>query len=68
VDSVVVVLVDLLADKTPQVHLIQNTHVIEKLPANAADPSFGNAFLPWTPKGRSLRLDSNLLDRLSDPF
>ena len=37
VDSVGVVVVDILAEKTPQVLLVQNDHVIEKLPANAAD-------------------------------
>jgi len=51
-----------------QVSLIQDDHMIEKLTASASDPSFGNPVLPWTPKGRSTRLDSDILDRLSDPF
>jgi hypothetical protein len=42
--------------------------VIQQLSASAADPPLGNPILPWTPKGRSLRLDSKILDRLTDPF
>ncbi len=47
--------------------LVQDDHVIQQLPAGAADPSFGDSVLPWTPKGRSPRLDSKILDRLGDP-
>ncbi len=48
--------------------LVQDDHVIQQLPAGAADRSFGDSVLPWTPKARSPRLDSNLPDRLGDPF
>jgi len=47
--------------------LVQGDHVVQQLPASAADPSFRNSFLPCTSKGRPPRLDSNLLDQLSDP-
>jgi hypothetical protein len=68
VDSVFVVVVDVFAQQVMQVPLVHDDHVIEKLPASASDPSLGNPILPWTPKGRSLRFYSNVLDRLSDPF
>ena len=38
VDSVGVVVVDVLAKKLPKMVLIQDDHVIEQLPASAADP------------------------------
>jgi hypothetical protein len=68
VDSVGVVVVDVLAEKLPKVVLVQDDHVIQQLSASAADPSLGNPILPRAPKGRSLRLDSKILDRLSDAF
>ncbi len=68
VDSVSVVVVDVLAEKLSKVVLVQDDHVIQQLSASAADPPLGNPILPWTPKGRSLRLDSKILDQLSDPF
>jgi hypothetical protein len=67
-DSVFVVVVDVFAQQVMQVPLVHDDHVIEKLPASASDPSLRNPILPWTPKGRSARLDSNILDRLCDPF
>jgi hypothetical protein len=68
VDSVFVVIIDVFAQQVMQVPLVHNDHVIEKLPASTTDPSFGNPILPLTSIGRSLRLDSNILDRLSDPL
>ena len=67
VDSVFVVIVDVFAQQVMQVPLVHNDHVIEKLPASTTDPSFGNPILPRTSIGRSLRLDSYILDRLCDP-
>jgi len=68
VNSVGVVVVDIFAQQTMQVPFVHYDHVIQHLSANTADPSFGNPILPWTPKGRSSRLDSNILDRLGDSF
>jgi hypothetical protein len=68
VDSVFVVVVDVFAQQAIQVPLVHDNHVIQQLPASAADPSFGNSILPWTSIGRSLRLYSNLLNRLGDSF
>jgi hypothetical protein len=47
VDSVVVVVIDVVADKALQVLLIQDDHVVEKLPASTPDPSRGNPILLW---------------------
>ncbi len=66
--SVGVVVVDVFAKKLSKVALVHHDHVIQQLSTSAADPSLGNPILPRTPKGRSLRLDSNTLDRLSDSF
>ncbi len=63
-DSVGVVVLDVFAEKALKVLLIQNDHVVEKLPASAADPSFRNPVLPGASKGRPPRLDSNMLDRV----
>jgi len=68
VDSVGVVVGDVFAEKTLQVLFIQDDHVVKKLPAGAANPSLGDPILPRASKSRSPRLDSNILDRLSDPL
>ena len=68
VNSVVVVVVDVFVKTLSKMPLVQDDHVIQQLSPSAADPPLGNPILPWTPKGRSLRLDSKILDRLSDPF
>ena len=68
VDSVGVVVVDVLAEKLSKVVLVQDDHVIQQLSASVADPPLGDPILPRAPEGRSLRLDSKILDRLRDPF
>ena len=68
VNSVGVVVVDIFADKTLQVVLIHDDHMIEKLATGSADPSFGYPILPWASKGRPSRRDSDVLDRFGDPF
>ena len=68
VDAVGVVVVDVIAEEASKVVLVQDDNVIQQLPASAANPSLGNPILPWTSQGRSLRFNSNVLDRLGDPF
>ncbi len=68
VNSVGIVVVDVFAKKLSKMPLVQDDHVIQQLSPSAADPPLGNPILPRTPKGLSLRLDSKILDRLSDPF
>ncbi len=65
-DSVDVVVVDVFAEETLQVLLVQDNHVIQQLTASAADPSRGDSVLPGASKGRPPRRDTNLLDRLRD--
>jgi hypothetical protein len=68
VDSVGVVVVDVFAEKLSKVVLVQDDHVIQQLSASAPDPPLGDSILPRAPKGRSLRRDSKILDRLRDQF
>ena len=63
VDSIGVVIVDVLSEKALQVFLIHHDHMIEKLATGSADPSFGDPILPGASKGRPSRLDSNVSDR-----
>jgi len=42
VDSVGVVVVDVFAQQAMQVPFVHDDHVIQQLPASAADPSLGN--------------------------
>ncbi len=64
VDSIFVVVVDVFAQQAMQMLFVHDDHVIQYLSAGAADPSLGNSVLPWTSKGRSARLDSDIVDRL----
>ena len=68
VNSVGVVIVDVFAEESSKVVLVQDDHVIEQLSASTPDPSFGNPILPRASEGRSSRLDSKILDRLCDSF
>jgi hypothetical protein len=68
VNSVFVVVVNVFAQQAMQMSFVHGDHVIQQLPASAADPSLGDSILPWTPMGRSLRLDPDILDRLGDSF
>ncbi len=67
VDSVGIVVIDVFSKKTPQVLFIEYDYVIEQFSADAADPSFCDPILPRASKGRSQRLDSDLVDHFSDP-
>ena len=49
VDSVFVVVLDVFAEETMEVILVQDDYVIQQLSTSAADPSLGNLILPWTP-------------------
>jgi len=44
VDAVSVVVVDVFTEKTLQMFLVQDDHVVEKLPTSAADPSLWPTF------------------------
>ena len=51
-DAVVVVVIDVFAEKASKVVFVQDDHVIEQFSAYAPDPSLGNPILPWTSKER----------------
>jgi hypothetical protein len=68
VDSIGVVVVDALSEKTSKVFLVQNDHVIESFSSSTPDPSLGNSILPRASKGRPSRQSPNVLDRFGDLF
>ncbi len=46
VDSIHVIVRDVFSDQTAQMNLIEEDHVIEKVPSAAPDPAFRNSVLP----------------------
>ncbi len=68
VDAACVVVVDVFSEKSLKVVLVQDDHVIEQFSACAPDPSLRDSVLPRASECRSLRLNSEMFDRLSDPF
>jgi hypothetical protein len=47
VDSVCVIIRDVIPDQTAQMNVIENDQVIEKLSATVSDPAFRDSILPW---------------------
>jgi hypothetical protein len=64
VDSIVVVVVDVLAKESPQVPLVDHDHVVKQLATNGADPALRDSVLPRTSMGRPLWVDPEIADRL----
>ena len=58
---VVVIVTDVFVHQAFQVPLIQDNHVVEQIPAAVANPTLGNAVLPWTSETRPLGLDAETL-------
>jgi len=48
VDSVFVIVGDVIPDQTAQMHVIENDHMIQKISATASDPAFRDSILPRT--------------------
>ena len=46
VDSVSVIIRDVISDQTAQMNVIEDNQVIEKLSATASDPAFRDSILP----------------------
>ena len=65
-DSVFVVVVDVLAKKAPQVPFVHHDYVVEQLSPDGPDPALGDPVLPGTSIGRPFRLDPEIFDRLGD--
>jgi hypothetical protein len=62
VDPVGVGVVDVFAEATLQVLLVQDDDAIQQLPAGATDPSPGDSVLPGALKGCAPRLDTQMVD------
>ena len=65
-DSVFVVVGDVVAKKMSQVPLVDHDHVIQQFASKGPDPAFRDSVLPRTPVSGPLGLDSELADRLGD--
>ena len=62
-DTVGVVVVDVLAEESSQVVLVQDDDVIEELATYGTDDTFRGPVFPWASKGCPLRVDLEALDR-----
>ena len=66
VDSLRVVVVDVLAEKTSQVSFAEHDDVVEKLAANAADEALRCPVLPGALKGSPFRIQAERSDGASN--
>ena len=66
VDSVLVVVVDVVAKKTSQVPLVDHDHVIQQFTSKSPGPALRGAVLPRTSVSGPAGLDSKLPDRLGN--
>src|ERR1035437_4346494 len=62
--AVLVVKADVIIHEAFQMLLVQNDHMVEKIPAAVADPAFGDTVLPRTSEARSLGLNAEGLHRI----
>ena len=53
VDSIIVIVEDVVGKQTPQMLLVQNNDVVEQFAAAAANPAVRHSILPGTPHRRS---------------
>src|SRR5258705_7745183 len=56
VGAVIMVIGDVVSQQAKQVAVVEDDDVVEELAADAADPAFGDAVLPWAPGSRTGRL------------
>jgi len=63
--AVCVVVVDVFIHKTFEMPFIENNHMVEQIPATAADPTLGNSVLPGTAETGPLGLDAEALHNLN---
>jgi hypothetical protein len=47
-DSVCVIIGNVIPDKAMQMSITEDDYVVEELAATASDPPFSNSILPWT--------------------
>ena len=65
-DTLGVVVVDVLAEQSSQVVLVQDDDVIEEFATYGTDDTFRGSVLPWASEGCPLRVDLEALDRARD--
>jgi hypothetical protein len=66
VDALGVEVIDVFTEQPSQVQLVQHHDMIEELPTNGADEPPGHPVLPRALERRSLRVETETLDRSSD--
>ncbi len=66
VDSLRVVVVDVLAQQASQVVLAEHDDVVQKLPTYTSDEALGRSVLPWALERRALGSDAQSLGGLRD--
>lgn len=64
--AVHVIIGDELVHEPLQMALIHHNHMVQQVPATAADEAFRDSILPWALKACSLGLNSEALDRIND--
>lgn len=65
-DAFRVVVLDVLAEQTSQVSLVQNHDMVEELAANGADEALCRTVLPGTLERRALGMETETLDHFGD--
>ena len=65
-NSLIVVVVDIFPEQPSQMVFVQDDDVIEKLSAHASNEPFSGSVLPWASEGRSLGVDPEALDGVSN--
>ncbi len=61
-DPFSVVVLDVLAQESPQVALVDHDHMVQQLPSNSPDPTLSRPVLPRAPIGGPLGLHAELID------
>ena len=64
--AVHVIIGDELVHEPLQMALIHHNHMVQQVPATAADEALRDSILPWALKACSLGLNSEALDRIND--
>jgi hypothetical protein len=68
VDTVLVIVADVIANQPAQVTFIQDDHMIQQFPAAASHPALRDSILPGTPKAGSDQLAAQVFERLLLPL
>ena len=65
--AVLVVVVDIGSDHAPKLTFIDCDHVVQAIPSQTANPSFGNSILPRRSKGCTNGFQSKPIDSIPEP-